>query len=267
MCKVFKKRLGIIFCLLLGSVMPLAAQEPAADSVIEDSSGINGVGAASPISGEYVAQERPVICNSSAPSREQWEHVVSDKAYGYKDKQEFAKKEEPLEDSGWIKALSWLASFLSSAAGKLLLWGVLLLIVGYVVYRIVRGQAGGLFAARDRRQDTADEGVLSEQSLAEHDWESHMQEALQSGNMRAAIRYAYLRLLQLLQEHGHITYRPDKTNIEYYRELADKPQRQAFRAVTRQYEWAWYGNYTPGQEAMDDYLKTFRQLKQSLSGT
>jgi hypothetical protein len=69
----------------------------------------------------------------------------------------------------------------------------------------------------------------------------------------------------LLQERSLIVYRPDKTNIQYYRELTDSPFRQPFRDLSRQYEYAWYGNYLPSKAVLDYYMQQFNSIKKSLS--
>ena len=243
--------------------MAARAQEPYADTAISDTSFYAESDTSTAIEGEYIP-ERPVIYNSAAPTATGWQHATSDKAYGYRDKQEWEGKEEKPPKDPWIfKVLAAIFGFFGSPVGQALLWGALIAIVGYVLYKLLGGE-GGIFSKRDRKADESGEGQLSEESLLEMDWEKALREALQSGDARAAIRFSYLRLLQLLQQRELIAYRPDKTNMDYYRELAEKPQRQAFRTVSRQYEWAWYGNVVPEKAGMDSYLQTFNALKQSI---
>jgi hypothetical protein len=176
------------------------------------------------------------------------------------------KDEKPEEVPGWYRFLTWLAGFLSSLAGKVLLWSALALIVGYIAYRILTGQGSFLFGRRDRKGGDPEVGAgqVSEEGLLESDWESRLREALAAGDSRLAIRYSYMHLLQALQERNLIAYRPDKTNTEYYRELAES-LRQPFRSISRQYEYAWYGNILPGPAAMESYMQTYSGLKKSIS--
>ncbi len=264
MCRALRQlSLLLLLCrAAFGGPENALAQEPAADSVYTDTGTM--VSEATPIEGEYVAPESPVVYNTSRPDERQWRQATSGKAYGYRDKQEYIPKVEKPPKIPWIvRAFINILNFFNSPLGQIMLWSVLVAIVGYVAYRIWKGQASGIFSTADR--SGADDGLeLTEQGLLSQDWEALMQEALRAGDVRTAIRYSYLRLLQLLQERGFIAYRADKTNADYYRELADKPQRQPFRTVTRQYEWAWYGNVLPEKAAMDSYLITFQQLTGSL---
>ncbi len=247
--------------------MRLRAQELSTDSIAGDTSnyGVADPDSLSVVNWEDVSSERTVVYNSTAPDSAQWQQATSDKGYAYRDAKEYEGKEEKQPDTPWLlKIIYAVFRFFASPLGRFILWGALIAIVGYVIYHLLR--QGGIFNARDRKADVADEGgELSEESLLEQDWEGRMREALQAGDARAAIRYSYLRLLQLLQQRELISYRPDKTNIDYYRELADKPQRQDFRTIMRQYEWAWYGNIIPEKAAMDSYLQTFGSLKSSLA--
>lgn len=260
------KRLKIFLlsaCLWAARGVPSAIAQNIDDTAFRDTAQSIGVEGAVPINGEYVP-ERPIIYNAAAPTSADWEKTLADKAYNYRDKLEYVEKgERPRDMSGLYRLIYAIASFLASSLGKTILWTSLILIVGYVAYRIIKGQAGGLFEKSDYKTDLTDE-IPTEHSLLESDWEHLLQEALNKGEGRAAIRFAYLRLLQLLHERGLIAYRPDKTNMDYYRELADKPQRQSFRSITRQYEWAWYGHVLPDKAAMDSYLQTFQELKQSM---
>lgn len=216
------------------------------------------------IDGEYVEPPAPTVYNSALPTDAQWQQATSDRAYWYRNEREVVKEPSgPPKEDNFIYFILSILHFFGTALGKLLLWICLFLIIGYVIYRIIKGQGNGLFGAQDRKSGS-EIGELTEQGLLDADWEGQMRAAVQAGDTRAAIRFSYLRLLQLLQQEGHITFRPDKTNAEYYRELADKPQRQTFRSMARQYEWAWYGNFLPGKEALDSYMHSFQQLKQSL---
>ncbi len=86
---------------------------------------------------------------------------------------------------------------------------------------------------------------------------------MQANEARLAIRYSYMLLLQLLQQKGQIQYRPDKTNYEYYHEL-NETYKKDFRILTRQYEYAWYGNFEVAEDSYRRYMDTFNHLKKTL---
>ena len=260
------------FLYLLSCIILCCAATAAAQGFDEDSVSYNADTAAySEADDEQETPEprRAVIYNTSEPNTAQWQQATSSEAYGYRDKREYIKKKtEPLKEPkipGWYKFLIRFFEFLGSSAGKIVLWSALALIVGYIAYRIIAGQGSGLFGRRDRKESPPeDTGNISEEGLLESIWEEHLRAALAAGDSRLAIRYSYMHLLQAMQERGLIVYRPDKTNAGYYRELTES-LRQPFRTISRQYEYAWYGNFLPDPAALESYMQTYNGLKKSIA--
>jgi hypothetical protein len=210
--------------------------------------------------------ETPVVYNTATPTDAQWNTVTSDNAYTYRNKKEYVdEKEVDEKPSRLMLMLENFFRFLQSGTGKILLWSALALIIGYIVCRIILGQGSGLFGKRDYAGAEETTGNVTEESLLENNWDELLKAAIAAGDTRLSIRYSYMRLLQLLQERSLIAYRPDKTNFQYYRELADSPYRQSFRDLSRQYEYAWYGNYLPEKAVLDHYLQEFNNIRKSLA--
>lgn len=205
---------------------------------------------------------RTVIYNRQTPSEARWLEASADDAYSYRTTRENVQPppEPRRKTPAWVKVIIRCLSFFGTTAGKIILWSLLVLIVGYIVYRIIAGD-GGLFSRRDVSPAAAAPEALSTESLLDISWEIRMREALAAGEHRLAIRYGYLHLLQQLQLRELIQFRPEKTNIAYYRELGEV-WRPEFRNLTRIYEFAWYGNFLPDAAAMSAYpanLETFLQ--------
>jgi hypothetical protein len=207
-----------------------------------------------------------IIYNKAQPDAGQWQRATSDAAYDkYRNKREYERTiQRPAEDSLIERLLSAIIRFLLSPFGRLLGWITAILIVGFIVYRLLAGS--GLFARRDKKAapDEPPTGIISEESLLEGNWDARLQEAKAAGNTRLVVRYSYMQILQSLQERGLISYRPDKTNTAYYRELTEG-LRQPFRSISRQYEYAWYGNMVPDGPGLETYLLTFEGLKKSIT--
>jgi len=147
-----------------------------------------------------------------------------------------------------------------------LLWILLFAVVGYLLYYIVLSKnMGSLFSRRKKvyKSEKASAGDLED--IAGTDWDNLLYDALKKGEHRNAIRYSYLRLLQLLQERELIKYRTDKTNYDYYRELNDSPYKLPFKQLSRQYEYAWYGHFAIAGPLFDEYMNEFSKLKRQLS--
>ena len=250
---------------ILAAGPPASAGEPDVDTVMYHAA--DSAVSLGGIPEEEAGPDRTIIYNTARPTDVQWEAATSHKAYSYRDLREFSpKKEAPPKVPGWYKAIIAIVEFLSSAAGHAVLWISLALIVGFVALRILRGQGSWIFGRRDvtPASGTPDEGLLSEEGLLEADWAARLRSAIEDGDSRLAIRYSYLDVLQSLQQRGLIAYRQDKTNAAYARELPESMQ-APFRAISRQYEYAWYGAFLPGPQAMDSYMVTYHGMKKSIS--
>lgn len=202
----------------------------------------------------------------------QWRQVATNKEFTYVQEVEKIKGEPKkpninvdnrAKKSFIKKVLIAIVDLLAGPVGKILAWGAMLAIVGYILYRILGSGEALLFAKRQKKvKPGAAEHIPT---FEETDWEAMLQKAVQANDVRLAVRYSYMLLLQLLQQRQMIDYRDDKTNYEYYRELERSPYRQPFKTISRQYEYAWYGNYELSAGAYNDYITLFNEVRQKLA--
>ncbi|MBS1629921.1 MAG: DUF4129 domain-containing protein [Bacteroidetes bacterium] len=237
---------------------------------VYDSSRFNssrvGLKGAEPIDGIYVPTEDSSLLNQAAPTPSQWKELSCGPEFAYRNRLEYVPKAIPKEETTWMeKILDEVSQFLDSRGGKNLLWLIFFGILGYIGWRVFSGQAHALFARRDKKYVNEEEAEdLSVAGLLENNWEDRMQDALQAGASREAIRFAYLYLLQRMQQVGLLSFRPDKTNRAYIEELKGKPQVTVFRKLTEQYEQSWYGRMKPDENQMAAFLEQFRKVKNSI---
>jgi hypothetical protein len=197
---------------------------------------------------------------------QQWENLTADKAFGYKDARETQKMPVSKQDQNLISQLfAWLVAFFSSPYGKTTVWILLFAFIAFVLYQILKGKRTLLFAktARKTVQQPAAEDPQPEDML-HTDWENYLTQAMREGNKRFAIRYSFMRLLQLLQQERYIDYRADKTNYDYYYELHNDRIKRPFRQLTLQYEYAWYGQQQVEDAAFQAYMDSFRTLQKQI---
>lgn len=212
----------------------------------------------------YAQQGQPV--EATAPSTAQWQKWESDKAINYKDRVEYdaiQKKKElekDKESANQLQMLQNIFNFLSSTTGKVIMGSILLLIAGFVVYKILAGKNLFRKAGAKVKNETAPQSDTTD-DLHANDWERKMAAAYAEGDSRLAIRYGYLRVLQLLQEGNLINYRQDLPNIHYLRELKEAAVKDTFQQMSREYEWAWYGNYAVSPAAYAQYLNLLQTAK------
>lgn len=199
-----------------------------------------------------------------------WQRLSTDKdIVRYKDlvevEAEPEKQDSNQEEPAFLKVLAAIFRFFSGTTGKALLWIFVACVVLYIIYRLTAGQGRFSFRKEKKFSEGTNDGAVED--VEGTDWDSRLNQAISAGDIRAAVRYSYMHTLQLLQERDLIRYRIDKTNHDYYYELADTPFRQPFRQLSRQYEYAWYGNYPLTPQAWEEYLQTFRTLKSNLKAS
>ena len=200
--------------------------------------------------------------NTHTISGQQWQQLSADKAFRYRDQVEQVKKQDVQRRNAFTRFIVKVFQFFGGKGGQLVLWSLVILIVGFVVYRMIRNSESFVFGRRKKKM-TTDGGDLTE-DIGATNWDALLQRAIQNNEPRLAVRYSYMWLLQILNEQQLIRYSNDKTNYEYYRELEPTPYKQTFKHLSRQYEYANYGNYDLSAATFNDYIATFNNLRKTL---
>lgn len=127
------------------------------------------------------------------------------------------------------------------------LWQVILILVvitllGLLVFLIVK--QGWLSSNTSIKKDHEAPVALKdiEDRLHETDMEKALRLTLEAKDYRMAIRVYYLTIIKELSAKKWILWKRDKTNGQYVREVANKPNGQAFKQLTVSFDRVWYGN-------------------------
>ncbi|MEZ4511834.1 MAG: DUF4129 domain-containing protein [Chloroflexota bacterium] len=140
--------------------------------------------------------------------------------------------------------------------GSLTTWlgGVLLvLVIAVALWNLL----GGLVAdARFVADDPAEEFLSAEGARV------RAQQLAEGGDYRTAVRYLYLSALLLLEEHNLLRYDRSRTNREYLRSVAHRPELAAIlQEVVEVFDRVWYGFQPLGQSDYDRYAAQVEALK------
>jgi hypothetical protein len=84
--------------------------------------------------------------------------------------------------------------------------------------------------------------------------------AIETKNYKLAIRYLYLKSLQLLSDQGVIELRENKTNHQYLSEIKNSRISGAFRNAMTIFEWIWYGEFSIDESTMNTSQDEFNEL-------
>lgn len=197
-------------------------------------------------------------------SASQWQNLKNEKPFDYKNDRELIKTPQPYKPNALQKFFMSLFKFLGSKEGTTLIWLFVICVVGFVLYKLFISTDSFLFGKNKKQMSDGLADMMEEENIATTNWEALLQQATRSNDLRLAVRYSYMWLLQLLQQRELIQYRTDKTNYEYYIELAETHYKQSFKQLSRQYEYTWYGKYGLPADTYNEYISLFMNVKKQL---
>ena len=190
----------------------------------------------------------------------------------FRQQREFQYVEVKSEQSTWdllrMRFWRWLAELLETRPGKLLweygIYAGLVVALVFVVLKLLQIDFTRAFGRSPRpaalSYDVQDEDIHG------LDFNALLANAEMAGNYRLAVRLGYLHVLKQLTDQGLIRWQPDKTNHDYLFELPAGPLPAAFRELTRQFDYVWYGEHddlTPAHYAQARATRlAFQQLLQ-----
>lgn len=168
--------------------------------------------------------------------------MQGDKSFEYANDPSFWKKEPPQQNSAFIKLLDVIAK---SSLLNWLLYLFLAAIILFVLYQVAVVNNFFVFSRKKRATQVTnfEEEILSPDKLDEL-----INDAVHQKDFRLAVRYLYLKTLQLLNERGLIRLDSKLTNHDYVRQVQPQEKRSEFVRLTNLYEYAWYGEYQLTEE-------------------
>ncbi|HET9056163.1 MAG TPA: DUF4129 domain-containing protein [Chitinophagaceae bacterium] len=171
-----------------------------------------------------------------------------------KELQSILERQKKLSDSPFS------SNIFSSKFLGIILWVSAIAALVFLIYRMFLSNSA-LFKINRKNMDV----FLEEKEKDDaEDMTARKIRAVQSGNYRMAVRFAYLELLQFLTDKRIIEVRSDKTNYQYVSELKSYSWVDAFAALTLTYEYVWYGKYEIGSEKYNRIDEEFNLLKQKI---
>ncbi|WP_139113108.1 DUF4129 domain-containing protein [Mucilaginibacter sp. PPCGB 2223] len=102
------------------------------------------------------------------------------------------------------------------------------------------------------------------ENIHEINFDEEIEHAVNNRNYRLAIRLLYLRSLKQLNDAQLIHWQLEKTNAAYINELTSDELRRSFSLLTRQFEYAWYGNFLIDGNAFQNISILFQDFKRMM---
>jgi hypothetical protein len=177
-------------------------------------------------------------------------------------------------NSFWGRLLAWLfrqfSRIFDTKGGRVawdtIIYGLMGALLVFAVLKLLQVDVTKLFGRAARSLPLAYE--TGQENIHELDFAEALAQAEAAGNLRLAVRLGYLQQLKQLTDRDLIDWQPDKTNQIYLRELeASRPgARPAFAELTRQFEYAWYGELPVPPALYRQVREAQHQFERQLGG-
>lgn len=128
---------------------------------------------------------------------------------------------------------------------SILLKVLAIVIIVFVIYLIVKaliGKEGRWIFGKDSNKKTIYYSEL-EKNIHLLDFKKLIQESIERGEKRIAIRYYYLWLLKMMAQNNYIEWDIEKTNSDYLYELQNPVYKEEFTYLSYLYNYIWYGEF------------------------
>ncbi len=153
--------------------------------------------------------------------------------------------------------------FSGLAAG--IMWVLMGGVVIFLLLQLFKVNWKSLFKKKsDKAKVVSELEIPIEDDVTKMEFEDLLQQAIESGRFRVAVRLLYLRALRQLSDQSLIAWRKEKTNHDYIRELKNTQLRPGFSDVTLIFEYIWYGEFPVNKDDFNLARASFIQFEQTM---
>jgi len=204
--------------------------------------------------------------NVKNPTAEKEKEVFSDEDYIY--------HADAKQSKNWLKAFfEWLIDKIfgkisvenAELTWQIIKWVLIGLFIAGIIFVIWKSKFRGLLRGDAKKLAGASFADLPE-DIESVNIDKHIDEALRNGNYRLAIRWCFLKSLQLLNNKKQIAWQPAKTNIDYQHELKNKDLREGFSKLSYIFEYVWYGEMATNAGTFEKYKGDMEKFNRNLNG-
>jgi hypothetical protein len=213
-----------------------------------------------------VAQRRPAYDSSHVDIR----NFSSSTADPYKKDIDFQYERQIVDTpSLWERFWQWFWNkyddMVSTEAGRITMkvfyWVLGIGAVAFFVFKVTGMNRISLFASQSQQNPAY---TIEDENIHDISFDTAIQQALQEGNYRLAIRLLYLQSLKILSDKNLIIWQLNKTNTDYFREISRAELKQQFKNVTHAFEYTWYGNLAIGKDEFTEMKEEFMNFQKQL---
>jgi hypothetical protein len=180
----------------------------------------------------------------------------------------------------WDRFMRWLASLfpkakpiqrgssrLISGIAQILVIVIALALIGFLIWKFLPRYLRNRTKKKPKREVRIVLGERLEPDQTAADLLAQAEALARSGDLRAAIRKAYIAFLCELGDRKVISLAQHKTNRDYLNSVGEKGSLYAtMRGLTNSFEVHWYGFVPPGENDWNDFRQRYQQALKTPSG-
>jgi len=185
----------------------------------------------------------------------------------YKNDSDFIYDEEIKDAEDWItKIKNWinqqLAILRSSSAYSTVLdfvyYGLMIIAILLIIRGLIKADRRGLIFGKLSSDEI--KIIESDEEISTLNFDDLIPSAIENNNYKLAVRYLFLKSLQLLSAKDLIDINDNKTNSQYLSEIKNEKISKVFRKTTAVFEWIWYGDFPVNEKLMKSSQNEFNGL-------
>jgi hypothetical protein len=198
------------------------------------------------------------------PAKSREDKLFADKDLHY--------KHAEANEQGWFsRFIGWLADKIFGGANNEtrsrinngIMWVLVLGVVGIVIWLMTRSDF--ISFVRGKSKATEFNFTDLEEDIKGINFDDRIHLAIKDNNLRLAVRWYYLKELNLLNTKGWIEWQTFKTNIDYAGELHKASFLKAFVQISRIYDYVWYGQYGITTERFTEMETVFHEFEKEVN--
>ncbi len=173
----------------------------------------------------------------------------------------------------WVRFLRWLASLFPKTRGvqpgssralsgiaQIIVIAVSLAAIAFLVWKFVPRYLRNRGKKKPKRKARIVLGERLEPDQTSADLLAQAEALARSGDLRAAIRKAYIAFLCELGDRKVISLAQHKTNRDYLNAVRERASlHTSMRGLTNSFEVHWYGFVPPGESDWKDFRQRYQQ--------
>ncbi|MGB0886789.1 MAG: DUF4129 domain-containing protein [Vicingaceae bacterium] len=149
-----------------------------------------------------------------------------------------------------------------SFAWDYLKWVLLAVVILFVVLRVFKTSFSGLFQSKSASNKV--HFITEDENIHTINFDAQIEKAIAQKNYKEAIRLAYLKILKQLTDKDLISWKVDKTNLDYLKELSNSELKNEFQKTSELFEYIWYGEFELNKNSFNETIIAFKTLSKKL---